>query len=47
MKTFATILTFIIIVDIFGFLLWTLSGQTPHDNFFIGVLSSYIKDILQ
>ena len=38
----AVTLGLIVIVDIFGFMAWIASGQTPADGFYIGALTASV-----
>ena len=40
MKTILYIITIYLFLDIAGFLAWSLSGQLPVDNFYLGSLSA-------
>jgi hypothetical protein len=38
----ATVIITLLIIDLIGFTLWALSGQTPQDSFFIGAITSLV-----
>lgn len=40
------VIILVVIVDVLGFLMWTLSGQTPVDGFFLGNITNLIFNIL-
>ncbi|MEK6897598.1 MAG: hypothetical protein AABW93_03655 [Nanoarchaeota archaeon] len=41
-KTISAVIAAILLIDIFGFLLWIMSGQYPTDNFYIGTITAHI-----
>lgn len=42
MKTFISIVVFVLLLDMFGFMLWAVSGQKPVDNFYAGAITTNI-----
>ena len=36
------VLLIILAIDLFGFMVWIASGQTPLDNVFIGSLTAHL-----
>jgi hypothetical protein len=36
------IITTIMIIDVLGFMMWTLSNQSPVDGFYVGAITSNI-----
>lgn len=34
-----------VMIDVLGFLMWTLSGQTPVDGFYIGALTETVINL--
>lgn len=40
------VLLIILAIDLFGFMVWIASGQTPIDNFFIGGLTAFMLRLL-
>jgi len=41
------IIATIFIVDLLAFTMWTLSGQTPQDGFYIGMITGNIIKLIQ
>ena len=41
-KTISAVVAAILLIDMFGFLLWIMSGQYPADNFYIGTITAHI-----
>jgi|ETNvirnome_2_130_1030620.scaffolds.fasta_scaffold13804_6 hypothetical protein len=42
----ANIIKFILLFDFAGFVLWSISGQVPADNFYIGSITNHIIEII-
>jgi hypothetical protein len=43
-KNIATVITIVIVIDIIGYCAWSVSGQKPVDDFFIGgITASLLK----
>ena len=41
-KTIAGALAVVAMVDMFGFMAWIVSGQTPADGFYVGALTASV-----
>lgn len=41
-KTISAVVAAILLADMFGFLLWIISGQYPADNFYIGTITVHL-----
>ena len=37
-----SVVAFMFIADVLGFMAWILSGQMPLDNFYIGAITAHI-----
>lgn len=37
-------IVFLLVIDVIGFMAWALSGQFPADNFYAGIIT---KNVLQ
>lgn len=38
---------FIIMIDIIGFIMWSLSGQQPADSFFTGTITRSVINLIK
>lgn len=46
MKTILGVIALIALIDMFGFVMWALSGQLPADSFFVGAITRNILQII-
>lgn len=46
MKTLTSILSLVLLIDVLGFCLWTMSGQLPVDNFYVGIITKTIISLI-
>ena len=46
-KTIGTVIAIIIMIDMFGFMIWALSGQTPINGFYIGSITSSTINLIK
>jgi hypothetical protein len=46
-KMILGVIAFILIADVYGFLLWELSGQVPVDAFHTGLITEKILNIIK
>ena len=42
-----SIITIIIMIDMIGFILWSVSGQQPADGFYIGAITKGIISLIR
>ena len=42
LKTTSWIIIVVLFIDLLGFTAWTLSGQRPVDNFYIGTITAHV-----
>lgn len=38
---------FVILIDLLGFIMWSLSGQQPADSFFLGSITRSIINLIK
>ena len=41
-KIIEGVLIFALAADVFGFMVWVLSGQVPADNFYLGTITAHV-----
>ncbi len=46
MRNIITIIVVVMMVDLVGFMMWSMSGQFPTDNIYIGVITKTILSLV-
>lgn len=47
LNLFGALVAMVLIVDLIGFGLWVISGQTPPDDMFIGGMTAKVIEIIK